>query len=126
MLPRPAPAAEPHSSQQTGALWGWMSRPRRTEARNSVATAGERATGPWWCSSVGDTSWGGSFSTRKWVGESEEEGDMVVEQEGVAPIVVGRDGYRRLPMAGNRVNGGAYLRRAVRRAIGVIILEQRQ
>ena len=41
------------------------------------------------------------------VGESEEEGDMVVGREGAAPIVVGRNGYRRLLMAGDRVNAGA-------------------
>ena len=32
---------------------------------------------------------------------------MVVRQEGAAPIVIGRHGYRSVPVTGDRVNAGA-------------------
>ena len=41
------------------------------------------------------------------MGNGEEEGDMVVRQEGASPVVVGSYGECRLSVAGDRVDAGA-------------------
>ena len=41
------------------------------------------------------------------VGEGEEWWDMVVKREGAAPIVVARNGYRHVHLAGDLVDAGA-------------------
>ena len=47
---------------------------------------------------VGHRVGAGLFYPDHWVCESKEEGDVVVGQEGAAPTVVGRNGYRCVPV----------------------------